>query len=38
MGIQNIVSQQKKFFSTGKTLSYEFRINALKKLEQAIKK
>ncbi|MGI6713726.1 MAG: aldehyde dehydrogenase [Bacilli bacterium] len=38
MDIQNIVLQQKKFFATGKTLSYEFRINALKKLEQAIKK
>lgn len=38
MNIQNIVAQQKKFFATGTTLSYEFRLNALKKLDQAIKK
>ena len=32
MDIKSIVREQKKFFATGETLSYQFRLDALKKL------
>ncbi|MBQ0117955.1 MAG: aldehyde dehydrogenase [Flavobacterium sp.] len=34
---QNILSKQREFYNTGKTLDVKFRIAALKKLEQALK-
>ena len=36
MDIVKLVSSQREFFSSGKTLDYEFRINALKKLKKVI--
>ena len=36
--INEIVLTQKQYFSSGATLSYEFRMDALKKLEKAISK
>ena len=36
--INNIVKKQKDFFATGKTLSIDFRIDALKRLKNAIVK
>ena len=36
--INEIVLAQKQYFSSGATLSYKFRIDALCKLESAIKK
>ncbi len=35
--IEGVFQRQKTFFATGKTLDYKFRLNALKKLKQAIK-
>lgn len=35
--IIDIVKQQRSFFLSGKTMEYEFRINALKNLEKAIR-
>ena len=34
--IEDIVKEQRKFFKTGATLSYKFRLDALKKLKEAI--
>jgi len=36
LAIKNTLKQQKKFFSSGKTLDIDFRIKQLKKLRQAI--
>ncbi len=36
--IQSIIEKQKKFFSTGKTLDVQYRIDALKKLKASIEK
>ena len=36
--IEEIVLTQKRYFSSGATLSYEFRMDALNKLEEAIRK
>lgn len=35
--MDNILKQQKRFFSSGKTLSVDFRLNYLKKLKKVIK-
>lgn len=37
MDIHGIVERQREFFNSGKTLSYEFRIEALEKLRNAVK-
>ncbi len=34
--MNNIKEKQKEFYKTGKTISYEFRLNALKRLKEAI--
>lgn len=36
MEIEQLVVEQRKFFATGKTLSYDFRIDALTKLKEGI--
>lgn len=36
MEIEQLVVEQRKFFATGKTLSYDFRIDALNKLKKGI--
>ena len=38
MDISDIVRKQREFFKTGRTKDVDFRINALGKLEQVIKK
>jgi len=36
--VKKLIKQQREFFSTGKTLDLRFRINALKKLKESVKK
>lgn len=36
MGIKQIVNKQREFFNSGKTLSVEYRLDALKKLKKSI--
>ena len=38
MNIEQTVEAQRKFFSTGRTFDIKFRLEALDKLKQAIKK